>query len=400
LKQCTNCRGSLADFVAICPYCGVSQPVPQLAMAQPAWGAPPQNSNKAIASLVCGVLLCFGLFTNIPAIILGHLALTDIKRSGGRMAGKGLAIAGLVTGYIGIALSTAYLIFIVFAVRSTMGRGIPTNEAAAITSMRAYDQALKSYAEKCPQQGYPATLIPLGPGAGDCKHSNLVDVRLAASVPVRQGYLYQYSTGVTGPEKITAFALVARPVTPGMSGTRFFYLDESGVIRESATQNIGPNSKPLGGTEASADGEDDEKSKEEAEANAEERKALPANEAAAISSMQIYRDVLQKYAKKCPQQGYPADLSPLGPGTGDCKHANLIDIRMAGQDPVRQGYKFVYSTGATGPEKVSVFALVARPEMPGLTGKRYFYLDESGVIRESPNQIIGPNSEPLSNHER
>jgi hypothetical protein len=58
LKQCTNCRGNLADFVPLCPYRGVSQPVPEIAMAQQEF-APPQSSNKAIASLVCGVLfLC------------------------------------------------------------------------------------------------------------------------------------------------------------------------------------------------------------------------------------------------------------------------------------------------------------------------------------------------------
>jgi Domain of unknown function (DUF4190) len=359
---------------------------------------PPQNSNKAIASLVCGVLFMCAP-ASIAAVVLGHLALIDIKRTAGRMAGKGMAIAGLILGYLGIALTAIYMVFMVFMFRTTMGRGIPTNEAAAITTMRAYDQALKSYAGKCPQQGYPATLIPLGPGAGDCKHSNLVDARLASPVPMRQGYLYQYSTGVTGPEKITVFALVARPVTPGMSGTRFFYLDQSGVLRESATQNIGPNSKPLGDSpQVQGNDEDHEpETNSPPKPDPEDLKAIPANETAAVSSMRMYSGALHKYAKKCPRQVYPTTLSPLGPGAGDCDHANLVVLAMAGSNPKRQGYAFEYSTGATGNEKVMVFALVARPVTPELTGKRYFYLDESGVIRESPNQIIGPNSEPLSN---
>jgi hypothetical protein len=396
LKQCTNCRGNLADFVPLCPYCGVSQPVPQMTMAQQDW-APPQSSNKAIASLVCGVLfLCAP--SSIAAIILGHLALADIKRSANRMTGHGLAIAGLVMGYLGIALTTIYIVFMVFMFRRTLGHGIPSNEAATITTMKAYDQALKSYAGKCPLQGYPATLIPLGPGTGDCKHSNLVDARLAVPIPVRQGYMYQYSTGVTGPEKIKAFALVARPVTPGMSGARFFYLDESGVIRESATQNIGPNSKPLGDSpEVQANEEDDEpETNSPPKPDPEDLKAIPVNETAAVSSLRTYSAALHKYAKKCPLQIYPTTLSPLGPGAGDCGHANLVDLAMAGNNPKRKGYVFEYSTGATGNEKVTVFALVARPVTPGLTGKRYFYLDESGVIRESPNQNIGPNSEELS----
>jgi hypothetical protein len=375
LKACTNCRGNLADFVTVCPYCSVPQPVPQMQMAQPGWQVSPQNSNKAIASLVCGVILCFGPFTAIPAIILGHLALADIKRTSDRLAGKGLAIAGLALGYIGIAISTMYIIFIVITVRNTMGHGIPTNETAAISDMRMYNQALKKYAEKCPQQGYPATLLPLGPGSGDCTHSNLIDSRMAVQVPVRQGYMYQYNIGVAGPEKVTAFALVARPVSPGMSGTRFFYLDESGIIRESATQNIGPNSKPLDREQGSDD----------------ERK----NEASAISNMHTYRQALTKYAGKCPQQGYPATLSQLGPGPGDCRHSNLIDARLAVEDAMQQGYIYKYSTGVTGPEKVTVFALVARPASPGSSGARFFFLDESGIIRESLTQIVGPNSKPL-----
>ncbi|HSC46180.1 MAG TPA: DUF4190 domain-containing protein [Candidatus Acidoferrum sp.] len=255
MKACTNCRGNLADFVAVCPYCGVSQPIPQSAVG-PQWAAAPQNSNKAIASLVCGVLfLCAP--ASIAAIILGHLALVDIKRSAGRMAGQGLAIAGLVMGYVGVGLTTLYIVFVFFMYRTTMGRNIPMNETAAIDTMRKYNEALKAYSEKCPAQGYPATLAPLGPGSGDCTRANLLkDPRLAAAVPVRSGYVFEYSTGTSVPQKLTAFALVARPLTPGMSGVRYFYLDEGGVIRQSATQIIGPNSKPLGQTQAQDDDDD------------------------------------------------------------------------------------------------------------------------------------------------
>jgi uncharacterized protein DUF4190 len=106
MKQCTNCRGNLADFVAVCPYCGVSQPVAQMAV-QPGWYAPPQNSNKAIASLVCGLMFFFTP-TSIAAIVLGHLALSDIKKSAGRIAGRGLAVAGLVLGYVAWGSARSY----------------------------------------------------------------------------------------------------------------------------------------------------------------------------------------------------------------------------------------------------------------------------------------------------
>src|SRR5438034_9879767 len=67
----------------------------------------PKNSGLAIWSLVLGILslTCFYLFTGIPAVICGHIAHSRIKRSGGALEGSGLALAGLITGYIGIALS-------------------------------------------------------------------------------------------------------------------------------------------------------------------------------------------------------------------------------------------------------------------------------------------------------
>jgi hypothetical protein len=46
LKQCTNRRGNLGDFVPLCPYGGVSQPVPQMAMARQEW-APPEKQQQS-----------------------------------------------------------------------------------------------------------------------------------------------------------------------------------------------------------------------------------------------------------------------------------------------------------------------------------------------------------------
>lgn len=72
---------------------------------------PPKNSGLAIWSLVLGILslTCFYILTAIPAVICGHVAMSRIKRSGGALCGNGLAIAGLVTGYLGIALSLVVL---------------------------------------------------------------------------------------------------------------------------------------------------------------------------------------------------------------------------------------------------------------------------------------------------
>ena len=72
-------------------------------------GFPPaggvQTAPLAIWSLVLGLasFILLGL-TSIPAVVCGHLALGRIKRSAGALGGSGLAIAGLITGYLGVAI--------------------------------------------------------------------------------------------------------------------------------------------------------------------------------------------------------------------------------------------------------------------------------------------------------
>jgi hypothetical protein len=63
--------------------------------SQEGFHATPKTSGLAIGSLVCGILC-----VPIVSIVLGHLALSQIKRAAGAVVGKGLAIAGLVLGYL------------------------------------------------------------------------------------------------------------------------------------------------------------------------------------------------------------------------------------------------------------------------------------------------------------
>lgn len=56
---------------------------------------------------------------SIAAVILGHIGLSQVKRGNGH--GRGYAIAGLVTGYVGIAAAT---VFIGMAVAVFMAGGL------------------------------------------------------------------------------------------------------------------------------------------------------------------------------------------------------------------------------------------------------------------------------------
>ena len=68
---------------------------------------PAENSGLAIASMILGISAFLCGVTAIPAVICGHIALSKIKRSQGRMTGGGFAIAGLITGYLGMLILIA-----------------------------------------------------------------------------------------------------------------------------------------------------------------------------------------------------------------------------------------------------------------------------------------------------
>jgi hypothetical protein len=83
-------------------------------------------SGLAVASLACGV---FQIFTwgvgPIAAIILGHLARRQIRRTGQR--GAGMALAGLILGYAGLVLTIliATAAIIIFLALSAHGSATP-----------------------------------------------------------------------------------------------------------------------------------------------------------------------------------------------------------------------------------------------------------------------------------
>ena len=68
-----------------------------------------------------------------------------------------MAVAGLVMGYIGVAITLIFTLAVLLALHSTFRQNVPANQEAAVATMKAYEVALKAYALKCPPQGYPVT---------------------------------------------------------------------------------------------------------------------------------------------------------------------------------------------------------------------------------------------------
>jgi hypothetical protein len=80
----------------------------------PVTGRP--TSTLAIISLVSGILgwTLLPWLGSLAAVVTGHLARAEIRRSAGGMDGDGLAITGLVLGYAVIILSLLALLAIIF----------------------------------------------------------------------------------------------------------------------------------------------------------------------------------------------------------------------------------------------------------------------------------------------
>jgi hypothetical protein len=149
--NCTTCGTALVAGALFCPNCGSRAPAPSSAgaptmglaptygepapplsqpydsappvappivappLVAPQWVAPgsapygvtdPPNSTAAVVSLVFGILtwIFLPVIGPIVAVVAGHMARAEIRRSNGQLGGSGMAMAGLVLGYLQIAL--------------------------------------------------------------------------------------------------------------------------------------------------------------------------------------------------------------------------------------------------------------------------------------------------------
>jgi Domain of unknown function (DUF4190) len=84
---------------------------PQYAQQQPyPYPYPPARSTNgmAIAAMVLGIVWVYWI-GSILAVIFGHVALNEIRRT--KQGGEGMAIAGIVLGWIGVGILCIVLLF-------------------------------------------------------------------------------------------------------------------------------------------------------------------------------------------------------------------------------------------------------------------------------------------------
>jgi hypothetical protein len=235
---CPGCGNGLSADERYCGICGKdSQADPGVAAVDPsiAFGLAPETSGKAIFSLVCAILF-FLLPFAMAAIVFGHLSLSEIRRSAGRLTGKGLAIAGLALGYIGVAAFVA-LMTLGFVVQRSERRAAMaaqrTNpkQNAAVTALRTLNTAEIAYAQAHPASGYTCSLTDLSDAWGigtDLAHGE------------KSGYVFRMQGCRPGKNNgpVSKYQIVAYPMSPNRAGAPTYCSNESDRIR------VAPNGSP------------------------------------------------------------------------------------------------------------------------------------------------------------
>jgi hypothetical protein len=114
--RCSGCGGELTGTAigGQCPSCGQT-------VGPTTYGAPPQQSGKAIASLVLGicsipVCFCYGvpsIIAGVIGLIFGTLASREIAGGGFTESSRGMATAGKICSWVGILFGVGYIIFFI-----------------------------------------------------------------------------------------------------------------------------------------------------------------------------------------------------------------------------------------------------------------------------------------------
>ncbi len=145
------------------------------------------------------------------------------------------------------------LIIAAIAIPNLLRSKMAANESSAVGSLRSIITAETTYATAYPSVGYSNTLGDLGGTATSCAaaagatstNACLIDNVLATATTAataKSGYYFTYAPGaVVG----TAFTVQAPPATPGTTGQRFFFTDQTGVIRYGLNSQPDPTSSPL-----------------------------------------------------------------------------------------------------------------------------------------------------------
>ncbi len=218
---CPKCGKPNADASQFCTSCGQVLTNQTVAPSQPAIGTmgtpsstAPETSGKAIASLICG-LLSFIFPAAIAAIILGHISRSEIRKSGGRLTGSGVALTGLVFGYIGVSF-VPILVIAAIAIPNLLRARIAANEASAVQVVRTINVAEVAYSNNHPDIRYT------------CSLEDLKSAGLPGDIASGERHGYGFHLEECTPQR---YIVIAVPRAINQTGTRAFCSKQDAIVR-------------------------------------------------------------------------------------------------------------------------------------------------------------------------
>lgn len=127
------------------------------------------------------------------------------------------------------------VIIAALAIPNMLHARLAANESAAVAALRTIASEEVNY-DSSWSSGYSTTLAQLGPplpgNNPSSANADMIDSILASGI--RGGYQFIYvpliSPGLGTP---TGYTVNANPISPGITGEWYFYLDQSNVIRQS-----------------------------------------------------------------------------------------------------------------------------------------------------------------------
>jgi len=186
----------------------------------------PKTDGKAIASLVCGIASITVLFilAGIPAIILGHISRSEIRKSAGRLRGEGMALAGLIMGYLSFAIIPLLVILATIVIPTLLRARQAAHETSAVFALRKIHAA---------EEMYIADTHGRFGGMNDLIGRNLVESNLFPGS--HDGYYFDVTVDSSGKE----FTATAEPET-SETGRYGYFVSSDGEIRYSTEQSLAP----------------------------------------------------------------------------------------------------------------------------------------------------------------
>jgi type IV pilus assembly protein PilA len=138
------------------------------------------------------------------------------------------------------------LIIAAIAIPNLLRSRIAANQASAIGSCRVINTAEVSYSSTY-GSGYSSTLLQLGPPSGPTttpSAAGLIDSVLAGGV--KSGYSFTYTPGIPdGSGRFQGYSLNANPTQVGVSGSAYYFTDQTYVIRGDTAGTASAASSPV-----------------------------------------------------------------------------------------------------------------------------------------------------------